>query len=308
MRCLIRTRLPQLQAVACDLANVAQAAFHDNEGAATVAWLRLAALLLHNPPQIAAALSASARSLLDASSVSSQPLPRQALLSELLYRLAVAFLHGGHALAARALLMAIQPTHLGLAVFWFRLGEACMHAAEEQCCAATSAVALGVVTSCASSVSMTCYPDSEPIWRASSGYNGTASSTPEGSPRLPALEPEWMLLALPCPQISGIERGDYDALLASEAELAQELVADHKCQVDSKTEKGKGRNGPGKRTPATPIVPKQAGAIKAGAVPPEPALLLSESESAFGNALLLLEEEAQSTEVPTAAGCVFRLA
>ena len=58
-----------------------------------------------------------------------QPLPKQQLLADVLYRLAVSLLRAGQAAAARAVLLGIAATHQRCAAFWVRMGEACLGSA-----------------------------------------------------------------------------------------------------------------------------------------------------------------------------------
>jgi hypothetical protein len=221
-----------VQLAACSLANHARHLQEATEPSLTVAQLRAAALASQAPcPSSAPAQPASSRRQTQAAEATAargadQYLPRLQLTSTLLYSLALALLQGGHAGAARPVLVAIAPTHCRLPVYWLRFGEACMHAAEAA--------------------------------HAAPRHVPEARHDADSGTGLALEDPALALLALSCPML-GTSLAGGEAAGAPAEGLAG--IADH---------------------PAGQELDR-----------PTPEQLFSEAEAAFGNGLLLANEERQ---------------
>lgn len=282
------------------LAGFADQQWDDVAAAEKVARLRQAALSLpgrHNqdPPPRPKVATPRERPKWRCAKDRGQPLPQQPQAASLLYMLAVNLLRSGHPLAARAILVALLPTHAGLAPFWIRLGEACMHAASMAAdCHEKAARSSGTATSKAARMEV---PPNEGQ-RQSAGREPSLRSGKSASADDPQRsevqllwedEPSWFLHMLPCAHVAAPSWLGKTAGWTAAGEAA-EAAADF-----GKVKAGRGKGKGAKKEPtAGASTPASKGAVSKvdsdTAAEPEPGALMKEAEAAFGNALCMLTE------------------
>lgn len=275
-----------MQAAACNLvdATVAStaevASTKDVAPGAAAAKLRAAACKLHNTSIV---VTHDAVSSGDATRSNTQPLSRHALMSTVLYRLALSLLQGTHALAARSVLLVLTPTHARLPEYWLRLGEACMHASDA---AAAAESRNDAVAASRGTDGRVCCLHDQPLAANSAAHTQSAGEQADGHTGAGSL------LLRPSPEPSAPARTG----------AAQNVPAQSAADATISAVAGRGGKGTADRRTPSAAANARARAAKYAEETPSAEQLATEAIAAFGNALLLMAEEEEICGAPSDEG------
>ena len=228
-----------------------------------------------------------------------QPLTHTSLLSDVLYRLALAILDSGHGRAARSVLLAILPTHKQLPHFWLRLGEACVLASHE--CAASAnerTPAFSIIQGAASK---------GPFMKTNGSPVQALPAEPLERPDIGALLEQasmsWALLLLPSPEPCNAGQLERNATRSHAQNSA--AMATNSAQTSKSNNAGKSNNkgratGKGKASSAGAKDGEATGKSAAGQSLASAPILgrtdyQADAMAAFSNAWVLLLEPEQGS-------------